>query len=243
MKRLLNFVLILRCGRWPGLVAACRLVPWLPYSTVPASKSLIAALPGFADALHKPEEPQPAGGGSKSAQRNVAPVPVVLAQAVAKQMPMVIDAVGTATPYASIQIRTRLDNTTQWPRGNVAEGSEVKQGDILFTLDDRAIKAQVAQIEAQIARDQAQIAQAQIDLSRANDLLARNAGAATTPRYGCHRSQGRAGSAPGRPGLAGSGAGDARLYRDPRARARPHRLDPVKPGSTVRASDTSRSPP
>ena len=236
MKRLLNFVLVLVLVVGLAWWQRATLVPWL-VQTVPSSKTLIAALPGFSDALHAPEAPQAAGAG-KSSQRNVAPVPVVLVQAVAKQMPMVIDAVGTATPYASIQIRTRIDNTAV-TSVRVAEGAEVKQDDILFTLDDRAIKAQIAQIQAQIARDQAQIAQAQIDLSRANDLLARNAGAATTRDTAATAL--KVGQAQLQADQASLEAADVTLdYTVIRAPV-PGRIGsiPVKPGSTVRTSDTA----
>lgn len=236
MKRLLNFVLILAVLVGLAWWQRAGLVPWL-VQTVPSSRSVIAALPGFADALNGPEQPQ-AAGGNKPAQRGAAPVPVVLAEAVSKQMPVVIDAVGTATPFASIQIRTRIDNTAV-TSVRVAEGAEVKQGDILFTLDDRAIKAQIAQIEAQIARDQAQIAQAQIDLSRANDLLARNAGAATTRDTAATAL--KVGQAQLQADQASLEAAQVTLdYTVIRAPV-PGRIGsiPVKPGSTVRTSDTN----
>src|SRR4029453_4484166 len=55
-------------------------------------------------------------------------------------------------------------------------GALVKEGEILFELDARTLKAQLGQIEAQIRKDQAQVAQAKRDVSRYEELLSKNAG-------------------------------------------------------------------
>ncbi len=59
---------------------------------------------------------------------------------------------------------------------HVEEGALVKQGDLLFELDARTLKAQLSQIEAQIRKDQAQLEQAKRDTLRAGDLLTKGAG-------------------------------------------------------------------
>ena len=51
----------------------------------------------------------------------------------------------------------------------------VKQGDLLFTLDGRAIEAQIRQAEGQLARDQAQLEGAERDVRRYTDLVAKSA--------------------------------------------------------------------
>ncbi|NJL07778.1 MAG: efflux RND transporter periplasmic adaptor subunit [Methylacidiphilales bacterium] len=84
---------------------------------------------------------------------------------------MTLAAVGTVQPVASIAIRPRIDS--QITEVHVAEGAAVKAGDLLFTLDDRSLQAQLAQIEAQIEKDTAQLEQAKRDLDRAEDLLRR----------------------------------------------------------------------
>ena len=89
---------------------------------------------------------------------------------------MLFRSVGTVQAIASIQIKPRLDS--QIVKVNVEEGALVKAGDLLFELDARTLKAQLAQIEAQIRKDQAQIVQAKRDSARADDLLARGAGTA-----------------------------------------------------------------
>jgi multidrug efflux system membrane fusion protein len=106
----------------------------------------------------------PAGNQPRGGQA----VPVEIGIVARKAMPQLIDAVGTVQPIASIAIKARLDS--QVVRVHVAEGARVKEGDLLFTLDSRQLRAQSDQITAQIAKDMAQIEQARRDLARAEDL-------------------------------------------------------------------------
>jgi multidrug efflux system membrane fusion protein len=107
-----------------------------------------------------------------------AAIPVVAITVAAKPMPIMIEAVGTVQAIASIQIKPRLDS--QIMKVNVEEGALVKEGDLLFELDQRSLKAQLAQIEAQIRKDQAQVAQAKRDSSRSEDLLGKGAATIVT---------------------------------------------------------------
>ncbi len=102
------------------------------------------------------------------------PVPVVVARIAQKPMPVIVDAVGTVQAIASIQIKPRTDS--QIVKVHVEEGALVKEGDLLFELDARSLKAQLGQIEAQIRKNQAQLVQARRDLQRFEELLGKNAG-------------------------------------------------------------------
>jgi membrane fusion protein, multidrug efflux system len=102
------------------------------------------------------------------------PVPVVVTKVAKKPLPIVLEAVGTVQAIASIQIKARLDS--QIMKVGVEEGALVKEGDLLFELDSRTLKAQLGQIEAQIRKDQAQIVQAKRDTERADGLLTKGAG-------------------------------------------------------------------
>ena len=120
----------------------------------------------------------PAAGAQPQGRRGRAnpggAVPVVVMPATREAMPVVVDAVGTVQSIASVQIKPRMDS--QIMKVNVEEGALVKEGDILFELDARSLKAQLGQIEAQIRKDQAQVMQARRDLQRNEELLAKNAG-------------------------------------------------------------------
>src|SRR5215831_839209 len=101
-------------------------------------------------------------------------VPVVVTTVTPKSMPILVEAVGTVQSISSVQLKTRIDS--QIVKVNVEEGALVKEGDLLFELDARTLKAQLSQIEAQIRKDQAQLEQAKRDTVRAGDLLTKGAG-------------------------------------------------------------------
>ena len=103
-------------------------------------------------------------------------------------MPIIIEAVGTVQSISSVQLKSRLDS--QIMKVNVEEGALVKEGDLLFELDARTLKAQLAQIEAQIRKDQAQLEQAKRDTVRAGDLLTKGAGTVVAARYQLHDAEG-----------------------------------------------------
>ncbi len=92
------------------------------------------------------------------------PVPVEVAKAVRKQVPVRVDAIGTVTPIASVAIKARLETTIIGV--HFRDGAHVNKGDLLFTLDCRALDAQLAQTEGAIARDKAQLAGAERDVAR-----------------------------------------------------------------------------
>ncbi len=101
------------------------------------------------------------------------PVPVEVAKAARKQVPVRVDAIGTVTPIASVAIKARLESAIVGV--HFKDGAHVNKGDLLFTLDCRAIDAQLAQTEGAIARDKAQLAGAERDVARYESLAAKNA--------------------------------------------------------------------
>ncbi len=100
-------------------------------------------------------------------------IPVEVAKAVRKQVPIRVDALGTVTPIASVALKTRVDTTIVGV--HFQDGAHVNKGDLLFTLDCRAIDAQIAQTQGAIARDQAQYEGAMRDFRRYTDLVAKGA--------------------------------------------------------------------
>jgi multidrug efflux system membrane fusion protein len=106
------------------------------------------------------------------------PIPVITTTVMAQSMPIIVEAVGTVQAIASIQLKSRIDS--QLMKVNVQEGALVKEGDLLFELDNRTLRAQLAQIEAQIKKDKAQVEQAKRDSVRADDLLTKGAGTVVT---------------------------------------------------------------
>jgi multidrug efflux system membrane fusion protein len=96
------------------------------------------------------------------------PQPVLTADVVARPMPVQVDAIGRVQPIASVAGKARIDG--QITQVAVADGQEVKAGDLLFVLDSRQAQAELAQAEAMLQRDQAQLANAQRELARLSPL-------------------------------------------------------------------------
>jgi multidrug efflux system membrane fusion protein len=118
----------------------------------------------------------PAAGqttGQAPAPQGPRGVAVEVATAVKKKTPVSFEALGTVTPIASVALKTRIDS--EITAVHFADGASVKQGDVLITLDARAIDAQIKQVEGNIARDKAQLEGAQRDVNRYTELVAKSA--------------------------------------------------------------------
>jgi RND family efflux transporter MFP subunit len=100
-------------------------------------------------------------------------VPVDVATAVKKKVPVRVDLLGTVTPVASVAVKTRIDSEIIGV--HFKDGATVKQGDLLFTMDSRAVEAQILQVEGQLARDKASLEGAERDLRRYTELVAKGA--------------------------------------------------------------------
>jgi multidrug efflux system membrane fusion protein len=97
------------------------------------------------------------------AERNSA-VPVAVASAVAKAVPVTIRSVGNVEAFSTISVKAQVSG--ELIRVQFKEGDYVKKGDLLFQIDPRPFEAAVSQAEANLARDTAQAAQAEANLGR-----------------------------------------------------------------------------
>ncbi len=86
---------------------------------------------------------------------------------------MSIEALGKVTTFSSVAIKPRIDDEIVGV--HFIDGSEVKKGDLLITLDSRTLEAQLQQAEATLARDQAQLEGSERDFRRYSDLVSRGA--------------------------------------------------------------------
>lgn len=85
-----------------------------------------------------------------------------------KNIPLELTAVGTVMPYKSVTIHSRIDSQIVEVKFNA--GDYVKQGDFLFQLDDRTLKAQIEEQKANLARDHAQEESLQLQYNRKKKL-------------------------------------------------------------------------
>ncbi len=110
---------------------------------------------------------------AQSQQAGPRPVAVEVATAVKKKTPLLVEALGNVTTIASVAVKPRIDDEIVGI--HFADGAFVKQGDLLVTLDTRALQAQIAQAEANVARDQAQLEMAERDFRRYTELVGKGA--------------------------------------------------------------------
>lgn len=114
-----------------------------------------------------------AGSAVAQAPQGPRAVPVEVAIAVKKDMPLLLEGIGNVTTIASVAVKTRLDNEIVGV--HFADGAKVNKGDLLITLDSRALEAQIRQAEGTIAKDQAQIDGAARDVRRFTELVSKSA--------------------------------------------------------------------
>lgn len=100
-----------------------------------------------------------------------APLFVKTTRAVAKPMPVLIEAVGTVESEHSVQIRAQVSGVLE--KVLFKEGDKVKAGQLLFQIDPRTFEAAYRQSQAQLARDMAQLENAKVQQDRLEPLLKR----------------------------------------------------------------------
>ncbi|MBK4999511.1 efflux RND transporter periplasmic adaptor subunit [Pseudomonas sp. S31] len=101
---------------------------------------------------------------SPPASHAQAAVPVRVVSVVQQDVPRFASAIGSVQSLHSVEIRPQVEGVLT--QVLVKEGQWVKAGDLLATLDDRAIRAQLDQAQAQLGQSQAQLQVAGVDLKR-----------------------------------------------------------------------------
>ncbi len=92
------------------------------------------------------------------------PVPVQVAAAERKPMPIYLTALGTVTPYMSVTVKARVSGELEPVK--FTEGQQVRQGQTIMTIDPRPYKAALDQAKGTLAHDQALLKDAQVEYKR-----------------------------------------------------------------------------
>ncbi|WP_234804162.1 efflux RND transporter periplasmic adaptor subunit [Ensifer adhaerens] len=114
-----------------------------------------------------PSEAKLSANAAASAKRGSA-VSVQTATVTLKDVPVVVHALGNVQAPDTVEVGARV--ASQITAIHVKDGQMVKAGDLLFTLDDRAIKAELTRDQAIVAKDTAQLSDANTELARARTL-------------------------------------------------------------------------
>ncbi|ETK18550.1 hypothetical protein H097_12088 [Pseudomonas sp. FH4] len=95
-------------------------------------------------------------------------IPVRVVSVAQQDIPRFVSGIGSVLSLHSVVIRPQVDGIlTQL---QVKEGQLVKAGDLLASIDDRAIRASLDQAKAQLGESQAQLQVAQVNLKRYKEL-------------------------------------------------------------------------
>jgi multidrug efflux system membrane fusion protein len=114
----------------------------------------------------------PASGGGRGGRGGQNPaVPVTVAKVEQKTVPLEIQVIGTVIAATTVAVRAQI--TGEMTAVHFKEGDDVKQGQLLVSLDKRPLEAALQQAQAALERDVAQSRNASSQAARYRDLQQR----------------------------------------------------------------------
>jgi multidrug efflux system membrane fusion protein len=97
---------------------------------------------------------------------------VLVAKVVTKDVPLYLDEIGTCAAYETVQVQAQVSG--QITARHFQDGADVKQGDLLFTIDPRPYEAALEQTQGQLGQAKSKLVLDQITLKRQQELRTRN---------------------------------------------------------------------
>jgi multidrug efflux system membrane fusion protein len=116
---------------------------------------------------HTPSSQQAGSARGRFGQNQ--PIPVGIAAASKADVPIVIRALGTVNPLATVTVKTQI--TGQLVQVAFTEGQSVKKDDLLAVVDPRPYEVALQNAQGTLAKDEALLKNAQIDLQRYATLV------------------------------------------------------------------------
>ncbi len=110
-------------------------------------------------------DPKPTTARAVSGQ----PVPVGVATAETRDMPIYLTGLGSVTAFNTVSVKSRVDG--QLLQVNIKEGQFVKPKQLLALIDPRPYQVALSQAQATLFRDQAQLRDARLNYQRYQKLL------------------------------------------------------------------------
>jgi multidrug efflux system membrane fusion protein len=145
-----------------GLIAILALVgvAWLAWALLHGDKGA-----GDAGGPGGPGGPGGFGGGGRRGPAST----VAVATATTTDLPIIIDALGTVKPAATVTVRPQVSGTIT--EVMFREGQAVQRGQPLVQIDPRPYQMALLQAQGNQTRDEAQLAAARLTLTRYQTLL------------------------------------------------------------------------
>jgi membrane fusion protein (multidrug efflux system) len=112
-------------------------------------------------------------GGGEEAPTAPPVTEVAVAEVIQRDVPIENELTGTMRGLEDIEIRARVEGYLR--SVDYREGSEVKKGQLLFTIDDQPYRAKVAEAKGELARAQSSLSKATLDVKRFRPLAEKRA--------------------------------------------------------------------
>lgn len=119
--------------------------------------------------MNAPQDSAGGAGGLGGGGRRGPASTVAVATATQIDLPMVIEALGTVTPAATVTVRPQVSGTIT--QVLFKEGQMVRAGQVLAQIDPRQFEMDLMQAQGALTRDEAQLAAARVTLARYQTLL------------------------------------------------------------------------
>ncbi len=101
---------------------------------------------------------------SEGAKTDARVVPVIVAPAMTRDVPVYLEGLGNVAAFKTVSVRAQVDGRLD--SVNFKEGQEVHRGDLLAQIDPRPYQIQLHQAEGSLARDSAQLHDNKLNLDR-----------------------------------------------------------------------------
>lgn len=137
-----------------------------PVARRPARALLIGLIPAFVGlGACLPQDRQAAS--------EPPPMPVTVAQVVARDTPVTIEFVGRTASSRRVEIRSRVEGFLE--SRQYVEGTMVEEGQVMFQMDRKPFEAQLQAARAELTQQEARLANAEANLNRVRPLAQKNA--------------------------------------------------------------------
>jgi multidrug efflux system membrane fusion protein len=119
--------------------------------------------------IHKNQQLSAQNSVKQAAMLASQPIPVQVAAAEQKPMPIFLTALGTVTPYMSVTVKARVSGELEPVK--FTEGQQVRQGQTIMVIDPKPYQAALNQANGNLLHDEALLKNAQAEYARYKALF------------------------------------------------------------------------